>query len=248
MTEQGFERDGQLTDDIFLRARSGERAARNLIVEQHMGLAAHIARRYNSASNAEDVRQAAMIGLIKAADRFDPAHGTAFATFAGVTIEGELKRFLRDRSWVVSVPRSAKELHVLVRGAVDALSQQLQRSPTVPELAEYLRIDREEVIRGLSASAASTVSSIDRQSRDLKVTHGSDDVGYSQLIDRETVQRLIERLPSREQEIVRLRFFEELSQSEIGDRLSLSQMHVSRLLKQAFERLRSLVDQDDMSS
>jgi RNA polymerase sigma-B factor len=231
--------------EVFTRARAGDRNARNRVVERHMGLAAHIARRFSGSSNADDVRQAAMIGLIKAADRFDPSHGTSFATFAGVTIEGELKRFLRDRSWVVSVPRSAKELHAVVRAGVEELGQKLHRSPTVAELSEHLGIDRDDVLRGLAASAASSVVSFERPVRGTTVEHAQDDSGFAQLLNREAVTSLIDRLAPREREIVRLRFFDELSQSEIAERLDLSQMHVSRLLKRAFERLRSLAGPED---
>src|SRR6187402_1981200 len=125
------------------------RATRNQLVERHMGLAAHIANRFRRSGGLDDdLRQVAMVGLVKAVDRFDPEYGATFSAFAGRTIEGELKRHFRDRSWTVRVPRGAKELHLMVRRAGEELAQATGRSPTIDEIATHLRVDREDVLRG----------------------------------------------------------------------------------------------------
>jgi RNA polymerase sigma-B factor len=239
--------------DLFRRfAVSRRRSLRNELVERHMGLAVHIANRYRRANvNDDDLRQVAMIGLVKAVDRFDPDYGASFSAFAGRTIEGELKRHFRDRSWVVRVPRSAKELHLLVRRASDELSHELSRSPTVDEIAEHLQVDRDEVLRGLAASAAYNVGTLDvgpsDEGSDTAVDRvralATDDVGFEHSENRQVVAELLERLPEREREIVRLRFYERMSQSEIGEAVGVSQMHVSRLLRRSFEQMREWMDE-----
>jgi RNA polymerase sigma-B factor len=233
--------------------RTGRRQLRNELVERHMGLAAHIARRFGPAgASDDDLRQVAMLGLVKAVDRFDPAHGSAFSAFAGRTIEGEIKRHFRDKTWAVRVPRSAKELHLAVRRADDELSQRLGRSPSVDEVANHLGIDRDDVVSGLAAGAARTAGSIDVGSdddgtgdMDRSGVLADHDVGFGVAEDRGVVQVLLQKLPPRERRIVELRFFEEMSQSEIAEEVGISQMHVSRLLRRSFERLRELVDDPD---
>ncbi|HSM66842.1 MAG TPA: SigB/SigF/SigG family RNA polymerase sigma factor [Ilumatobacteraceae bacterium] len=241
-------------DDLALFrefASSRRRTLRNELVERHMGLAVHIANRYRRSNvNDDDLRQVAMIGLVKAVDRFDPDYGASFSAFAGRTIEGELKRHFRDRSWVVRVPRSAKELHLLVRRASDDLAHELSRSPTVDEIAEHLQVDRDDVLRGLAASAAYNVGTIDvgvgdegnDTSTDRQRVLATDDLGFENTENRQVVLELLDRLPEREREIVRLRFYERMSQSEIGEAVGVSQMHVSRLLRRSFEQMREWID------
>lgn len=232
-------------DDLFRSfAATGDRRIRNVLVERHTGLAVHIAQRYSAnRSSADDLRQVALYGLVKAVDRFDPDHGSPFSSFAGITIEGELKRYFRDRTWVVRVPRSAKELHLAVRKASDELMQANGVSPTVDQLAEHLRIERDDVLRGLAASAAYRVDTLDSPYDDgsgidrQQILAIDDEYGPSE--DRQMVRELLEKLPPRERQIVELRFFEELSQAEIAVRVGVSQMHVSRLLRQSFEQMRS---------
>jgi RNA polymerase sigma-B factor len=243
------------TDDLFLEfRRTGRRGTRNRIVEEYMGLAIHIARRYNAGvGRDDDLEQVAMLALVKAVDRFDPEVGVPFSAFAGRTIEGELKRHFRDATWAIKVPRGAKELHVAVRRANDQLSVQLGRSPTVDEVAGYLEIDRDDVITGLAAGTARRVGSIDPGPDD---DGGSDrnaatavgERGYRDVENEAVIEQLISSLPVREQEIVRLRFYEELSQSDIAERVGVSQMHVSRLLRKAFAILRDEYVGDDTES
>jgi RNA polymerase sigma-B factor len=243
--------------DLFRQfSTSRRRSLRNELVERHMGLAVHIANRYRRANvNDDDLRQVAMIGLVKAVDRFDPDYGASFSAFAGRTIEGELKRHFRDRSWVVRVPRSAKELHLLVRRASDELSHELSRSPSVDEIAEHLQIHRDDVLRGLAASAAYNVGTLDVGSTDdgndaavdRQRALATEDVGFENSENRHVIFELLERLPEREREIVRLRFYERMSQSEIGEAVGVSQMHVSRLLRRSFEQMREWIDEDGLS-
>jgi RNA polymerase sigma-B factor len=223
----------------FRRTRS--RRIRNELVERHMGLAAHVARRFGRRGPSDDdLRQVAFLALVKAVDRFDPERNVAFSTFAGRTIEGEIKRHFRDHTWTVRVPRSAKETHLRLRRATDELTQQLGRSPTVAQLAEHVGIDTDEVLEGIAAGSAYSTSSLDApagedgEGRQL----GGEDERLGQVADVTLVAELMTSLPEREREIVRLRFFEELSQSEIADRVGISQMHVSRLLRRSFDEMR----------
>ena len=232
--------------DLFREfAAERRRSVRNRLVERHMGLAAHIAQRYRRSNTSDDdLRQVAMLGLVKAVDRFDPDFGSPFVAFASRTIEGELKRHFRDRTWVVRVPRSAKELHLLVRRANEELSQEIGRSPTVDEIADHLAIDRDDVLRGLSATAAYNVGTLDGATDDpARSMSGqraltSIDSGFEDTENRQVISDLLDRLPDREREMVRLRYYEQMSQSEIADAMGVSQMHVSRLLRRSFEQMR----------
>ncbi len=238
------------TDDVdeealfreFRRTRS--RRTRNDLVERHMGLAAHVARRFGRRGPSDDdLRQVAFLALVKAVDRFDPDRNVAFSTFAGRTIEGEIKRHFRDHTWTVRVPRSTKETHLRLRRATDELTQRLGRSPTVPQLAEHLGIDVDEVLEGIAAGSAYSTASLDApvgDDGDGARQLGAEDEGFGHVADVSLVTELMTGLPEREQEIVRLRFFEELSQSEIAARVGISQMHVSRLLRRSFEEMRRM--------
>jgi RNA polymerase sigma-B factor len=225
-------------------AATQRRSLRNELVERYMGLAVHIAKRYWRNGNEDDIRQAAMVGLIKAVDRFDPNLGVSFVTFGGATIEGELKRYLRDRTWVLRVPRSAKELHLQVRRASDELHQRNGRSPSVAEVAAHLGVNAEDVLRGLTASAAYEVGTLDgpTEAGGIGMDHNPAlaprDDSVDNVIDTHVVGRLLSRLPDRERTIVRLHFFEDKSQAQIGEIIGISQMHVSRLLRRSFESMR----------
>lgn len=229
-------------------ANNRERSTRNALVQRHMGLATHVAARYaRSGRHDDDLRQVAMVGLIKAVDRFDPEFGSSFSSFAGQTIEGELKRHFRDKTWAVKVPRSAKELHLLVRNATTKLEQQDGRSPSVDRLSDYLEIDRDDVVRGLAVTAASHVGTIDMASSgddggatDRQAALAAIDRSFGDAENDMVVSELMDRLPERERKIVHLRFFENLSQAEIADMIGVSQMHVSRLLRNSFEQMRAL--------
>ena len=257
MTEHGTDDGSEDLDDLELFvqfAATRARSTRNRLVERHMGLAAHIAKRFSRHGGTEDdLRQVAMLGLVKAVDRFDPHYGVPFAAFAGSTIEGELKRHFRDHSWAVRVPRSAKELHLMVRRATDDLVQSTGRSPSVEEIAAHLAVDRDDVLRGLSVSAASRVGSLNAGGNDGSTDApldrlgalATDESGFEHALESDVVERLLLRLPERERRIVQLRFYEQRSQAEIAAEVGVSQMQVSRLLRASFERMRSWMTEDD---
>jgi RNA polymerase sigma-B factor len=243
--------DNDLDNELFVRFRAtGARRIRNQIVERHLGLAAHIAKRYSRGGIDDDVRQVAMLGLVKAVDRFDPEHGAAFGSFAGLTIEGEIKRHFRDKTWTVRVPRRAKDLHLLVRNAGDELSTTTGKSPSIDEIAEHLGIERDDVLRGLAATAAYQVGTLDtstgddEQASDRQRALAADESGYGDTVDRHLIDQLLAQLPARERRIVELRFYGDKSQSEIADEVGISQMHVSRLLRKSFEQMRALTHTD----
>lgn len=228
-------------------ARTGDRSVRNRIVEEHMGLAIHIAKRFDArAGRDDDLEQVAMVALVKAVDRFDPSIGVPFSAFAGRTIEGEIKRHFRDTTWSLKVPRGAKELHLAVRRGSAELSTRLGRSPTVAEVAAHLEVSEDDVIVGLSAGEARRAESIDPPPGDDGVSPDRQrglarpDAGFVDVEDRAVVDALLETLPDREREIVRLRFYEEMSQVDIAAIVGVSQMHVSRLLRRAFDQLREV--------
>jgi RNA polymerase sigma-B factor len=232
-------------------ANTKSRSLRNQIVERHMGLAVHIAQRFARAGrHDDDLRQVAMIGLVKSVDRFDPEYGVAFSSFAGRTIEGELKRHFRDVSWTVKVPRRAKELHLLVRNAARDIEQRTGSSPTVDQLADHLHVERDDVLRGLAASAASSVDTIDRGADegtaiDRQSRLATDDRSYEDAENTHIVKQLVAGLSDRQRQIIELRFYDSKSQAEIAEEVGVSQMHVSRLLKRSFEQMRELLDTDE---
>lgn len=234
------------TSDLFEElTRTRSRRTRNRIVEENMGLAIHIAKRFNArAGRDDDIEQVAMVALVKAVDRFDPSMGVPFASFAGRTIEGEIKRHFRDATWSVKVPRGAKELHLAVRRGSDELSTRLGRSPTVPEVANHLQLSEDDVITGLSVGEVRRVESIDPPtaddgtSSDRQRAVSRADRGFVDVENEAVVERLLASLPEREREIVRLRFDEEMSQVDIAAVVGVSQMHVSRLLRRALAQLR----------
>jgi RNA polymerase sigma-B factor len=233
-------------DALFAEfARTRNRRLRNELVERHMGLAAHVARRFGRRGPSDDdLRQVAFLALVKAVDRFEPERNVAFSTFAGRTIEGEIKRHFRDNTWTVSVPRSAKEIHLQLRRATDELTQTLGRAPTVPQLAVRLGVETDVVIEGIAAGSAYSTASLDAPAlvEGPGSELGSEDPGFGSVADSSIVGELINRLPTREREIVRLRFYEELTQGEIAERMGMSQMHISRLLRRSFEQMRRQLD------
>ena len=229
--------------------RTGERAIRNELVEAHRGLAARIANDYRGRGvELDDLVQIAMLGILKAVERFDPARGIPFSSFASRTINGEIKRYFRDRTWAVRPPRSTQERHLDLRRATSALSTRLGRPPTVPELAAEVGISDDEVLEALEAGAAYRATSLDaRRPGDEEGTSLAERLpgaeSPNQPVElRMLVAQLLDTLPRREAEIVRLRFYDELTQSEIAERLGISQMHVSRLIRRCLLELRQALD------
>lgn len=222
---------------------------RNRIREQvlagHLPLAEHIARKYlHRGQSLEDLRQVARVGLIGAVDRFDPERGSDFVSFAVPTIMGEVRRYFRDSTWMISVPRPLKELNRSISRAVAALTVELGHSPRPQQIAARLGISLEAVYEGLQAGVAYQADSLDKppghqDEDDPEPTRiGAVDPGLDRVENRETLASALAKLPERETEIVRLRFFEELTQSEIAARMGISQVHVSRLLANTVAQLR----------
>lgn len=233
---------------LFFEYRAtGNRAVRNTLVEAHRGLGLAIARDYSGRGvEDDDLRQVALLGILKAVERFDPERGIPFSAFASRTVNGELKRWFRDRTWTVRPPRAAQERHLEVRSTTERMVQELGRAPTVAELAAALGATQDEILEALEASAAYRGSSLDAprggsdepDARTLGDTLGTGEQGYGHSEARVVVADLLETLPEREATIVRLRFYEELTQSEIAERVGISQMHVSRLLRRSLLALR----------
>ena len=221
-----------------------DHAARNRLVEEHADLAEHFARRYAGRGLArDDLRQMALLAMVKAADRFDPSRGVAFATFASRTIDGELKRQFRDRSWSVRPPRALQELHLNLRRVDEELTQELGRRPRLGELAERLEVGEEDVLEAMEAAGAHRADSLDAPIGEGEHTAsdrlGSGEVGYGRAEGRMIVEELLATLPERERMILELRFYENLSQEEIADRIGVSQSYLSRLLRRTLLDLRA---------
>ncbi|MER8036252.1 RNA polymerase sigma factor SigF [Streptomyces hydrogenans] len=243
-----------LSKDLFARLAELEEGTheyayvRNTLVELNLALVRFAAARFGTRSEPmEDIVQVGTIGLIKAIDRFELARGVEFPTFAMPTIIGEIKRFFRDTSWSVHVPRRLQELRLDLARAGDALSQRLDRAPTVAELAAELGRTEDEVVEGMAASNAYTAASLDAQTEDddhgqnettLADRLGYEDHGLTGIEYVASLKPMIASLPERERLILSLRFVTGLTQSEIGAELGISQMHVSRLLSRTLARLR----------
>ncbi|WP_423835497.1 RNA polymerase sigma factor SigF [Streptomyces tubbatahanensis] len=241
------DRDGARALFIELRKLPDgpERAElRNQLVRMHLPLVEHLARRFrNRGEPLDDLTQVATIGLIKSVDRFDPERGVEFSTYATPTVVGEIKRHFRDKGWAVRVPRRLQELRLSLTSATAELSQQHGRAPTVHELAQRLKISEEEVLEGLeSANAYSTLSldvpDTDDESPAVADTLGAEDDALEGVEYRESLKPLLEELPPREKKILLLRFFGNMTQSQIAQEVGISQMHVSRLLARTLAQLR----------
>jgi RNA polymerase sigma-B factor len=223
---------------------------REALVERFLPLARQLARRYQRPEEPfDDLLQVASLGLVKAIDRFDLEREVAFSSYAVPTILGEIKRYFRDRTWSVRVPRDLQELALKVDRAVAQLSLDLRRSPSVAEIAAAVESTPEEVLEALEASGAYRATSLEspRGSDDeagdtLGDTVGTEEHGFARAEERATLAQLLRAVTPREREVLRLRFEEDLTQAEIGDRIGVSQMHVSRLIRQAISRLGDAAD------
>jgi RNA polymerase sigma-B factor len=235
--------------ELFHRwQRKRDRRARDVLIERFLPLARKLARRY-AASNEpyDDLVQVASLGLVKAVERFDPARGYAFTSFAVPTIVGELKRYFRDTAWALHVDRSAQERARKIGEAQREISSVRGRAPTVGELAEYLELSSEEVLDGLQTAEAYDTLSLDAPrpvDGDGPVSRlealGDDDGRLEMVDDQATIFAAAQHLPERERKILFLRFGADMTQTEIADRVGVSQMQVSRLLRKSLQRLREL--------
>ncbi len=237
----------QRLDERFARyRRTGNRRLRDELVEEHAPLAHFLASRFaNRGEQRDDLVQVALVGLFKAVERFDPDRGLQFSTFATPTILGELKRHFRDRGWAVRVPRRVQELHLQLGRIVSTLGQEHGRSPTPAEVAERAGVSEEAVLEAMEAGSLYRLVSLDGsvtpddEGGELASCLGDDDPEFERIEHRSEIDELLEVLPARERRIVELRFFEGMTQSEIAERVGVSQMHVSRLLTRSLELLRT---------
>ena len=234
---------------LFIRwQRHRDVAAREALVQRFMPLARSLARRYGRSSEPfEDLLQVASLGLLKAIDRYDAGRGHPFPSFAVPTILGEMRRYFRDSGWAVHVPRGTQERALKVRDAQERLANNRGRAPTVNQLAEYLEFDTEEVIDALQAIQAYETLSLDapRPGADGDVVAYGDSVGKEderyELVELDaTVTAVLGHIPPRERLILRMRFVDDLTQTEIAERVGISQMQVSRLLRRSLDQLRTL--------
>jgi RNA polymerase sigma-B factor len=221
------------------------RRIRDQLVEMHLPLVEYLARRFrNRGEPLDDLVQVATIGLIKSIDRFDLDRGVEFSTYATPTIVGEIKRHFRDKGWAIRVPRRLQEMKLSLNKATAELSQRNGRAPTIAELAHYLDLTDDEVLEGLeSANAYSAISLdapdiADNDSPAVSDSLGAHDEALEGVVYRESLKPLLERLPPREKNILMLRFFANMTQSQIAADLGISQMHVSRLLARTLAELR----------
>jgi RNA polymerase sigma-B factor len=236
---------------LMARRAAGDPGAREALIERFLPLARSIARRYESSGEPlEDLVQVASLALVKAVDRYDPSRGNAFSSFAVPTIAGELKRHFRDRTWTVRPPRDLQELTIKVERVTTELWQRNDRAPTVADLAAELGLDEEHILEALHARTARGRLSLDAPTGGddgerpaLGDVLGSVDGGYDQAESRTLLDRLLATVSARDREVIRLRFEEDLTQAEIGERLGVSQMQVSRIVRQTLAQLRHVADQ-----
>lgn len=239
-TAGAFARLAELPDGA---ERAGLRAE---VIQAWMPMAERLAGRFrNRGESAEDLRQVAALGLVKAVDRFDPARGTAFESFAVPTVVGEVKRHFRDHLWGLHVPRRVQELRNRIRGACQELLQELDgRGPTVAEVARHTGLTEEDVLLGLDAQDSFNTMSLEAElpgtdGYTLADTLGNADPGLDLVVHREAVKPLLRDLAERERRILYLRFFGDMTQNQIASIMGISQMHVSRLISRTCAELRA---------
>jgi RNA polymerase sigma-B factor len=232
----------------------GYRRQREVIIQRCLPLANHIARRYGGRGEPyDDLVQAARVGLVNAVNRFDVEYGADFVSFAVPTMMGEVRRHFRDYGWAVKVPRGMKDLQAQLNRACAELSQQLGRAPNASEIAEHLGVDRVSVIEATIAGSNYSTLSTDLQAgpedqfNPVGETLGDVDPGMDRVLDVETARPLVAALPDQQRTVLTLRFFENMSQSQIGERMGYSQMHISRLLAKALNTLRSQAREPDLA-
>jgi RNA polymerase sigma-B factor len=244
----------RIREDLRLLERyhsDGDEAAREELIRRFLPLARQLARRYERADEPlDDLVQVASMGLVKAVERFDPSRGTAFSSFAVPTILGELKRYFRDAGWAVHVPRGMQERVLEVNRAVTELSRDLGRSPTTAEVSSATGLTHEEVLEAMEAAVAYESVSLEAPSKDgdpdaqgAAERIGQEEAGYELAEYVATLGPELRALPERDRLVLELRFGQDMTQSEIAERIGVSQMHVSRLIRRALAQVRSRVDE-----
>ena len=236
--------------DLFREARAGDARAREELTTRFMPLARSLALRYQrSGEPFDDLLQVASLGLVKAIDRFDSDRDIAFSSYAVPTILGEIKRYFRDRTWAVRVPRGLQELSMRVDRAVGGLSEELRRQPSVAEIATVVGATEEDVLEALQAGGAYRAVSFEAPSNGsgedaatLADTIGIREDGFARAEERATLDVLLEAVSAREREVLRMRFEKDMTQAEIGAEIGVSQMQISRIIRQALQRLREVAE------
>jgi RNA polymerase sigma-B factor len=245
---RSLHREYRATSDPERKERIRER-----LVEGYRSLVYFLARKFiNRGEPLEDIVQVGFLGLIKAIERFDPELGNEFTTFATPTVTGEIKRYFRDKGWAIRFPRRLQELYQQVLRANEELKRDLGRTPRVAEIAERLKVSEEEVLEAMEMSPAKAPRSLDApvssdsqdDGRSLSDAIGNVDTNLDRVEMRDVLRRAMEHLTPRERSIMAMRFYDEMSQSEIAKRLGISQMHVSRLQRAALDHLREVVPQE----
>ena len=242
--------------EMFRRAAAGDRRARDELATRFMPLARSLALRYRRSSEPlEDLLQVASLGLIKAIDRFDPGRAVAFSSYAVPTILGEIRRYFRDHTWAVRVPRGLQELSVRVDRAVGELSEKLHRQPSIMEIAGAVGATEEEVLEALQAGAAYHAVSFETPTggsgEDVATVAdslGGDEHGFDRAEERAVRAGLLKALSARERQVLRMRLADDMTQAEIGARVGVSQMQVSRIVRQALQRLRDAAERSPQSA
>ena len=236
----------RVADRALLRRyhEQGDPDARRELVERHLPLVRALARRYaGRGESVEDLEQVGAIGLIKAIDRYDLERDVALTTYATPNVVGEIKRYFRDKAWSVRVPRGLQELHARLAKSIDRLTADLGRSPSLAEIAENVGSTPEQVLEALETGSAYSAMSLsvdqgDGEGQTPMDALGAEDEGFERTEDRASLEPALGALPEREREILRLRFEEGLTQTQIAERFDISQMHVSRLIRKSLERMR----------
>jgi RNA polymerase sigma-B factor len=253
----GVEATRRRSAELFAQLREesaseeARETAREALVHLHLPLVEHCARRFrNRGEPFEDLVQVGTIGLLKSIDRFDVDRGVEFSTYATPTIIGEIKRYFRDKGWAIRVPRRLQELRMQIGAASSELTQALGRSPTPRELAERIGCSVEDILDGIESSNAYSTLSLDAGDSDsdgpgtMLDAIGAHDANLEHVEIRESIKPLLDRLGPREKRILLLRFFKNMTQSQIAEEIGVSQMHVSRLLSRTLEQLRTSLETD----
>jgi RNA polymerase sigma-B factor len=237
----------QLADRELLRRyhQEGDRGAREELVERHLPLVRALARRYAGRGEAlEDIEQVGAIGLLKAIDRYELSREVALTTYATPNVVGEIKRHFRDKGWAIRIPRGLQELNAKMSSTIERLTSTLGRSPSIAEIAKELETTPEQVLEALEAGSAYAPVSLSagpgtEGELDPMETIGVEDTNYERTEQRASLEPALEALPDREREILRMRFDEGLTQTQIAERVGVSQMHVSRLIRKSLARMRA---------
>jgi RNA polymerase sigma-B factor len=236
-----------MTDRELLRIYHdrGDASAREVLVQRHLPLVRSLARRYAGRGEAlDDIEQVGAIGLIKAIDRYDLEREVALTTYATPNVVGEIKRHFRDKGWAIRVPRALQELNGKMGPTIERLTAKLGRSPSIAEIAAEFQTTPEQVLEAMEAGSAYAPASLSHgpggEDGDLDPmeTIGSTDAEFSRSEDRASLEPALQRLPQREREILRMRFEDGLTQTQIAERIGISQMHVSRLIRRSLDRMR----------